>query len=236
MARMISLETIGKCDVITGCFIGEMLKIRDRIKRRPGPIEHPSDTAEVDCGGGRPPAQGGEKKGPPERRTAHRERHNPGVDARTGAPPAKRFGAKAEALSSEQRDLFQETWEADLAELEARVDAPRKKRARAGRQPLPGHIERVARLHESDSCTCGRCGGDLVKIGELHCHAARRAGATADQHAQTALQLGCFDQSPPGRHSRYGQSRRRGERHSAGLQRNLRGIDRHVVCIGATTG
>ncbi|MFM9434927.1 hypothetical protein ACFDR9_001989 [Janthinobacterium sp. CG_23.3] len=48
--------------MIAGCFIGEMLKIRDRIKRRPGPIEHPSDTAEVDCGGGRPPAQGGEKK------------------------------------------------------------------------------------------------------------------------------------------------------------------------------
>ena len=34
-----------------------------------------------------------------------------------------RFGAKAEALSAEQRELFQETWESDLAELEAKVDA-----------------------------------------------------------------------------------------------------------------
>src|ERR1044071_807307 len=34
-----------------------------------------------------------------------------------------RFGAKAEAFSAEQRDLFQETWESDLAELEAEVDA-----------------------------------------------------------------------------------------------------------------
>jgi transposase len=83
-----------------------------------------------------------------------------------------RFGAKAEAFSAEQRDLFQETWESDLAELEAQVDAqvevdaPRKKRARAGRQPLPDHLERVVHLYEPDSCTCGQCGGDLVKIGE----------------------------------------------------------------------
>lgn len=85
-----------------------------------------------------------------------------------------RFGAKAEALSADQRDLFQETWETDLAELEARVDAeveveadaPKKKRVRAGRQPLPDHLERVVHLHEPDSCTCGQCGGELVKIGE----------------------------------------------------------------------
>ena len=83
-----------------------------------------------------------------------------------------RFGAKAEALSAEQRDLFQETWESDLAELEAQVDAlvevaaPKKKRARAGRQPLPDHLERVVHLHEPDSCTCGQCGGELVKISE----------------------------------------------------------------------
>lgn len=83
-----------------------------------------------------------------------------------------RFGAKAEAFSVAQRDLFQETWESDLAELEAQVDAqievdaPKKKRARAGRQPLPDHLERVVHLHEPESCTCGQCGGDLVKIGE----------------------------------------------------------------------
>jgi transposase len=83
-----------------------------------------------------------------------------------------RFGAKAEALSIEQRNLFQETWESDLAELEARVDAqvavstPKAKRPRAGRQPLPAHLERIVYRHEPDSCTCGKCGGALVKIGE----------------------------------------------------------------------
>ena len=83
-----------------------------------------------------------------------------------------RFGAKTEALSADQRDLFQETWESDLAELEAKVDAqvdvgaPKAKRPRAGRQPLPAHLERVVHRHEPDSCTCGKCGGALVKIGE----------------------------------------------------------------------
>ena len=83
-----------------------------------------------------------------------------------------RFGAKAEALSAQQRDLFQETWESDLAELEAEVDAhteidaPKTKRTRAGRQPLPEHLERMVYRHEPDSCTCGKCGGDLVLIRE----------------------------------------------------------------------
>ena len=83
-----------------------------------------------------------------------------------------RFGAKAEALSADQRDLFQETWESDLAELEAQVDAqvevgtPKAKRPRAGRQPLPEHLERIVHRQEPDSCTCGKCGGTLVKIGE----------------------------------------------------------------------
>lgn len=83
-----------------------------------------------------------------------------------------RFGVKNEALSAEQRDLFQETYEADLAELEAQVDAqvevisPKAKRPRAGRQPLPDHLSRVVYRHEPESCTCGQCGSDLVKIGE----------------------------------------------------------------------
>lgn len=83
-----------------------------------------------------------------------------------------RFGVKAEALSAEQRDLFQESWESDLAELEAQVDAqldiktPKVKRSRAGRQPLPEHLTRIIHRHEPESCTCGKCGSDLVKVGE----------------------------------------------------------------------
>jgi transposase len=83
-----------------------------------------------------------------------------------------RFGVKNEALSAEQRDLFQETYVSDLAELEAKVDtlvdviAPKPKRPRAGRQPLPDHLPRVVYRHEPELCSCGQCGSDLVKIGE----------------------------------------------------------------------
>ena len=83
-----------------------------------------------------------------------------------------RFGVRSEALTAEQLELFQENWKSDLAELEARVNAkvevtaPKAKRERAGRQPLPEHLERIVHLHEPESCACGKCGSDLVKIGE----------------------------------------------------------------------
>ena len=43
---------------------------------------------------------------------------------------------------------------------------------RAGRQPLPERLPRIeygprpAPRHEPESCTCGQCGNDLIKIGE----------------------------------------------------------------------
>ena len=85
-----------------------------------------------------------------------------------------RFGAKSEALNAEQRDLFQETLAADIAACEAEVEQaaaqtqakPCIKRERAGRQPLPDHLPRIEHRHEPESCTCGKCGAALVKIGE----------------------------------------------------------------------
>lgn len=83
-----------------------------------------------------------------------------------------RFGAKSEALSREQIDLFIEAWETDLAAIEAEVEKvlpaqPAKSpRARAGRQPLPDHLPRIEYRHEPLSCTCGQCGQALIKIGE----------------------------------------------------------------------
>lgn len=90
-----------------------------------------------------------------------------------------RFGASSEAFSVEERDLFQDTLASDLAAAEAELakkqaeesattepQAPRVPRIRAGRQPLPEHLPRIEHRHEPESCTCGQCGKDLVKIGE----------------------------------------------------------------------
>jgi transposase len=88
-----------------------------------------------------------------------------------------RFGIRNEALTAEQRDLFQETWASDLAAAEAELDKqaalittepalPRTPRQRAGRQSLPDHLPRIEHRHEPESCTCGQCGSDLIKIGE----------------------------------------------------------------------
>ena len=83
-----------------------------------------------------------------------------------------RFGYTSEALTSEQRDLFIESSDEDgaaiVAELEqqqAPAAAPRQHK-RAGRNPLPAELPRIEHRHEPESCTCGHCGRDLVKIGE----------------------------------------------------------------------
>jgi len=90
-----------------------------------------------------------------------------------------RFGASSETFSAEERDLFQDTLASDLAAAEAELarkqaeasattelQAPRAPRSRAGRQALPDHLPRIEHRHEPESCTCGKCGSDLVKIGE----------------------------------------------------------------------
>ena len=81
-----------------------------------------------------------------------------------------RFANKSEQFSAEQRELFEESWNSDTGALEAEVEqlAPtqKPKRERAGRQPLPDHLPRIEHRHEPESCTCGQCGTDLIKIGE----------------------------------------------------------------------
>lgn len=81
-----------------------------------------------------------------------------------------RFGAKTEAMSAEQLHLFEDDLAQDIAAVEAELsppsDSPPKPRSRAGRQPLPDHLERVDVRHEPPSCTCAHCQGPLVKIGE----------------------------------------------------------------------
>lgn len=80
-----------------------------------------------------------------------------------------RFGKASEALVGEQRLLFDETVDMDLAAIdeELRSQAPTKPaRKRAGRQPLPPELPRIEHRHEPASCQCGQCGAALVKIGE----------------------------------------------------------------------
>lgn len=80
-----------------------------------------------------------------------------------------RFANKSEAFSSEQRQLFEESWDADASAIEAEtahIAPPSKTRRRAGRQPLPDHLPRIEHRHEPDTCACAECGHALVKIGE----------------------------------------------------------------------
>jgi transposase len=79
-----------------------------------------------------------------------------------------RFGVKSEALSPEQRDLFQETVIEDGAAITAQQSlalTPRRARP-TGRKPLPAELPRIEHRHEPASCTCAECGRELVKIGE----------------------------------------------------------------------
>lgn len=80
-----------------------------------------------------------------------------------------RYGARSEAMSAEQRQLFEDDLVQDVAAVESELElpaAPTTPRARAGRQALPEHLERVDIRHEPESCTCPACQTNLIKIGE----------------------------------------------------------------------
>jgi len=80
-----------------------------------------------------------------------------------------RYGVKSEAMNPEQRQLFEDDILQDVAAIEAELKLPAMPsapRARAGRQALPEHLERVEVRHEPESCTCSACQANLVKIGE----------------------------------------------------------------------
>lgn len=85
-----------------------------------------------------------------------------------------RFGVKSEAMTIEQRLLFEDDVDQDQAAVQAKLEAAApaddkaatKPRSRAGRQPLPEHLERVEVRHEPETCTCNQCQSELVKIGE----------------------------------------------------------------------
>lgn len=90
-----------------------------------------------------------------------------------------KFGAKSEAMTTEQRQLFQDTLLEDEADLEAQLAAlqaacpnvqPKPKAAprRPRRQALPEHLRRVEHPHEPESTTCTMpdCGQPMTRVGE----------------------------------------------------------------------
>lgn len=91
---------------------------------------------------------------------------------------AWKFGARTEAMSAEQRRLFEETVAEDEADLEAQLAAlkadgqheakPADNQCRPRRARLPEHLRRVEHRHEPESTTCATpgCGAPMQRIGE----------------------------------------------------------------------
>jgi transposase len=86
------------------------------------------------------------------------------------------FAARSEKMDPAQRALFEESMAADIAAVEAELEALQsppampevtsRPRQAPKRRPLPEDLERIETRHEPASCRCGQCGGDLVPIGE----------------------------------------------------------------------
>lgn len=81
------------------------------------------------------------------------------------------FAARSEVMNPEQRTLFDDAIEADIAAVETELEALQSPAVRRTRQapkraPLPAHLPRVETRHEPESCSCASCGSTLSLIGE----------------------------------------------------------------------
>ena len=90
-----------------------------------------------------------------------------------------KFGAKSEAMTTEQRQMFLDTILEDEADLEAQLAAlqaalpnetvkPKAPPRRPRRQALPDHLRRVEHHHEPEdtTCTTADCGQPMTRVGE----------------------------------------------------------------------
>jgi len=85
----------------------------------------------------------------------------------------QKFGASSERFSGEQKQLFDEAIEADIAAVEAQLEQLRASlpvqaespKAQPKRTALPAHLPRVERRHEPEHTTCA-CGCDMKRVGE----------------------------------------------------------------------
>ncbi len=82
-----------------------------------------------------------------------------------------KFGVKSEQLNAQQKALFEEALDADIAALEARLKdlktppAGDESRSRPKRAALPANLPRREIAHEPDTTTCA-CGSALERVGE----------------------------------------------------------------------
>ncbi len=85
------------------------------------------------------------------------------------------FAARSEKMDPEQRALFEESMAADIAAVEAELEAlqtpapgaaPRPVQGQPKRRVLAPELPRVETRHEPASCTCSQCGAALVHIGD----------------------------------------------------------------------
>jgi transposase len=82
-----------------------------------------------------------------------------------------KFASKSEAFIAEQRNLLEDTLDADLAAMELELEqlTPAKAEPQGKQQPkrqaLPVHLPRREIHHEPNSITCA-CGCALKRIGE----------------------------------------------------------------------
>ena len=82
-----------------------------------------------------------------------------------------KFAAQSERFNAEQRNLLDETLDADLEAVAREIEAlapqaaPPAQRQPPKRQPLPAQLPRREIRHEPESTTCG-CGCQMKRIGE----------------------------------------------------------------------
>ncbi len=93
---------------------------------------------------------------------------------------AWRFGAKTERMNAEQREIFEETFAADQASLEAQLAAlqpsaaagrsapEQQQRRQPKREALPAHLPRVEQRIEPEDTLCPepQCRQQMVRVGE----------------------------------------------------------------------
>jgi len=84
------------------------------------------------------------------------------------------FSAKSERMNPEQRELFDEAMAADIAAVEAELEAlqdntsaasSKPPRAKPARRPLPPELPREITVHMPERCDCATCGAALTQIG-----------------------------------------------------------------------